>query len=268
MKESAANTESKTTEVKSGYDDSTKSDIETPKDDNSSKDSLDDYGYDKTPKDDDSKKEIPTPDNSEDKNDKTPEPKDNDEEGDKSTGYDDDDKSDDDKEDKSDEKKEDKEGEESSEEDLKKEIDTALENLPEGYDKEKMSKFATDNKMSVDQMKAYVDFVKVEYEENIKINAESQKTKRKAWKNELMDDSEFGGENFKQSVHNVDKILNNYMPNMKKALTDGGFMMPPYIMKDLLKISKVLNPKTNLVTGDPKVPEKKESGLDEYGYKI
>jgi len=42
-------------------------------------------------------------------------------------------------------------------------------------------------------------------------------------------------------------------------------MLPPYIMRDLLALDKVLNPKTKLVGGDPSEPIKKSDGnfLDE-----
>ena len=41
-----------------------------------------------------------------------------------------------------------------------------------------------------------------------------------------MTDPEFGGENFDKNVDRVEKVLEKYMPNMKKVLTERGSMLP------------------------------------------
>jgi len=172
---------------------------------------------------------------------------------DPATGYDD--KPEDEKPKEDDKPKEDekpKEGELS-----KEDVETSLKELPEGFDKDKVSKFALDNKMSKEQLQAYVEFAKADADQ-LKQDQETQLKEQKAsWHNELKSDPVFGGENFAKSIHKAEQMLDNHMPNLKKALTDKGGMLPPYIMRDLLGLSKVLNPTTNMVKGDQ--PGEKES---------
>ena len=150
------------------------------------------------------------------------------------------------------------EGEKAPEVLKKEEVDTALKELPEGYSKESVSKFALDNKMNKEQIEAYVKFVNAE-DQQLKKDQESQLLNtRIEWQDELRDDKEFGGEFFAKNVHDVEKVIDNHMPDTKKVLTDRGSMMPPYIMKDLFRISKLLNPKTTLVNGESSKVEPKE----------
>jgi len=138
-----------------------------------------------------------------------------------------------------------------------------LKDLPESIDKEKVLKFATENKLSKEQVEAYKNFVK---EETASIEArqnEAVKEQRSTWKKELMTDPEFGGENFDKNVDRVEKVLEKYMPNMKKVLTERGSMLPPYIMRDFLALDKLLNPSNTLVTGDVNQPKEEKNYLDE-----
>ena len=139
----------------------------------------------------------------------------------------------------------------------------SLKDLPESIDKEKVLKFATENKLSKEQVEAYKKFVK---EETSSIEArqnEAVKEQRSTWKKELMTDPEFGGENFDKNVDRVEKVLEKYMPNMKKVLTERGSMLPPYIMRDFLALDKLLNPSNTLVTGDVNQPKEEKNYLDE-----
>lgn len=145
--------------------------------------------------------------------------------------------------------------EEKSAEELKKEIESTLGDLPE-FDRNRLTEFAVKNKMTKEQAEAYAEIVR----SDIKETENNVKNQRSEWKKELVDDPTFGGDNFDQNIHRVEKLLENHLPNTKKVLTDRGSMMPPYIMKDLLGIAKALNPTTELVSGDPSVVEKKESG--------
>lgn len=135
--------------------------------------------------------------------------------------------------------------------------------LPEGFDSEKVSKFALDNGMTEAQLKAYVEMAKSDAEA-IKADQEARtKAQRKQWSDDLKADPEFGGENFAKSVHNAEKVLEKYFPEFKKVLTERGGMLPPYIMKDFAKLYKTMNPTTNLVHGNAsEVPETKNF-LDE-----
>lgn len=148
----------------------------------------------------------------------------------------------------------------------KEEAEKTLGDLPEGYDKEAISKFVLDNKFTKEQTQAYVDLVKSDTANLKTQEAANLKATRAQWKQELKNDSKFGGvggADFDQSVHSANKMFAEYLPNMKKTLTDRGGMLPPYIMKDLLAMHEKLNPKDGLVIGKPSVPEpKKESVLD------
>ena len=140
------------------------------------------------------------------------------------------------------------------------EIEKSLRELPEGYKAEDIAKFAEDNKLSKEQVQAYVDFAKQESEANLKAQEQMRIDTRKNWLAELKNDESFGGENFNINVQRAEQILSDFMPNTKKALTDAGSMLPPYVMRDLISLHKALNPTSKLVTGDPSTPVKEDDG--------
>lgn len=137
------------------------------------------------------------------------------------------------------------------EEKLKQELSEVLKGLPESLNKERVTKFALDHKLTKEQLTAYSEMVKNDDKIKEDKDKEFVATQRREWKNDLVNDKEFGGENFDKNVDRVEKVLQNYMSNTKKILTERGSMLPPYIMRDLLSISKVLNPTTTLVSGEP-----------------
>jgi len=139
----------------------------------------------------------------------------------------------------------------------KEDIDTTLGDL---YDKDIVSKFMVDNKMTKAQVEAYVQLRKSEDAKLIKDSEDKIAETRASWLTELKTDADFGGENFEANVDRAEKVLEEFLPNTKKALTGRGSMMPPYIMRDLLALYKTMNPTTKLITGDPIELVKKESG--------
>ena len=142
-----------------------------------------------------------------------------------------------------------------AEEKAQKELDDAVNSLGDGTDKAKIKKFAADHKLTPAQVKAYGDLTKAEQAE-ARTNAENaKKAQRSAWHSELKTDPEFGGQHFDVNVKKVNEVLNNFLPDTKKVLTDKGSMLPPYIMKDFLRLHKVLNPVSKFEQGDPSVPE-------------
>jgi len=149
------------------------------------------------------------------------------------------------------EKKEEVKEPTTEEEKSKAELVEALKDLPENIDKEKVTKFALDNKLTKEQLIAYKNFVTEDSKQSEVKQKEAIKAQRSEWKKELSSDPDFGGENFDKNVDRVEKVLENYMPNMKKVLTERGSMLPPYVMRDFLALSKILNPTTTLVSGDP-----------------
>jgi hypothetical protein len=140
------------------------------------------------------------------------------------------------------------------EEKAQKEITDTIKDLGPGYNKDKISKFVTENKLTKEQVSAYIKLTKDEDAEFAKTQAEAVTATRKAWKQELMSDPEFGGEHFDKNVDRVEKVLNN-MPNTKKMLTEKGGVLPPYLMKDLLSLAKTLNPTVPLVMGEAPAPD-------------
>lgn len=154
--------------------------------------------------------------------------------------------------------------EKSADEKLVEELKESVKDLPEEINKDKVLKFIQDNKMTKEQAKAYSELVKAEIAES-KANREAFLKQQKAdFVKELKNDPEFGGENFVRNVDRVEKVLENNMPNLKKHLTERSGMLPPYIMKDLLAISKALNPVTDFVKGDAgEVTESGNNFLDD-----
>jgi len=141
----------------------------------------------------------------------------------------------------------------------KEDADKVLGELGEGYDRELISKFAMDNKFSKEQMEAYVTFAKDQDTKTVSDYEERASQQKVDWKKELKNDKDFSGENgenFSKSRDQVDKVLENLMPNMKKKLTEGGKMLPPYVMKDILNIYRTMNPKSKLVSGETSTPPK------------
>ena len=162
------------------------------------------------------------------------------------------------------ETKEDKPAEEEDSEKSKKEILEVLADLPK-ENQDVISEFAIKNKLTPSQVKAYAETVKQEHQEIENARIET----RKKWVSELKSDPDFGGEVFNQDTFNgnvdkVEKVLEKHFPNMKKTLTAGGTMLPPYIMRDFLALSKTLNPTTKLVNGvESNVEEKKGHFLED-----
>jgi hypothetical protein len=153
------------------------------------------------------------------------------------------------------------------EEKAAKEITDSVKALGNEFDKEKIAKFALDNKLTKAQLEAYVKVTKDERELTIKAQEAAVQIQRKAWKEELVKDPEFGGEHFDKNVDRVEKLLNN-MPNTKKILTERGTMLPPYIMKDFLALAKLLNPTTKMVTGEPSTPPADEGNFLDDMYQM
>lgn len=186
------------------------------------------------------------------------------------TGYDDEDEDEPAKKDETPPKKEDKKdepGDQTDEEKIKASIAEAVKSLGDGYNKEAIVKLALENKMTKDQVEAYVKFQAAEDEKALKAHEQRVKEQRKQWKEELKTDKEFAGEKgdqFDKSVLKVNQLLEK-MPNTKKVLTDKGGMLPPYLMKDFLALAKALNPTQKFEGGEPPAPaEEPKNWMDEF----
>jgi len=149
------------------------------------------------------------------------------------------------------------------EEKLVQEYNETVKDLPAQLNKDKVLKFATDNKFTKEQLAAYAEYAKKEVADMETAKAAAIKETRKQWKKELKEDPEFGGEQFDLNVDRAEKVLEKYLGNTKKVLTERGSVVPPYIMRDLAKLYQILNPTAPLVTGDPGAGDNESSFLDE-----
>lgn len=148
---------------------------------------------------------------------------------------------------------------------LKREIETVLDQLPK--EKKAMSEFAIAHKLSKEQVEAYVNLRKVQDSEVEKLELQKVKEQRDSWYNELKNDATFGKENFDKNLDRVGKVLEKFLPNTSKILTERQSMMPPYIMRDLLSLDEVLNPIAPLVPGGPSTPPPESEHYLDYMYK-
>lgn len=143
-----------------------------------------------------------------------------------------------------------------------KEIETAVSTLGDSYNKKAISEFAVKNKLNKEQVEAYVAQMKADDANEVKIREEKITAQRQAWNEDLVKDPEFGGDNFDKSVHEVESLLGKYFPDTKKVLTDKKGMLPPYFMKDLLRVAKALKPTNQFEGGEPPGPkEDSETGF-------
>jgi hypothetical protein len=150
-----------------------------------------------------------------------------------------------------------------------KEVKDVIDTLGDGYDKDKISKFAIENNFTKAQAEAYVKMAKDEEAAGKKAAEEFKQSQRKVWKEELMSDADFGkGDKklFDSNVAKVNKVLNNNLSNTKKVLTEKGTMLPPYLMRDLLALYKTLNPTTEFVGGEAGEPAQKPKSKYEILY--
>ena len=125
-----------------------------------------------------------------------------------------------------------------------------------GLEEEKVAdivEFAKTHNLTKEQAQALVD--KRKGDEDAKVAAvETYKTKEvevfAKWEEELKADPDFGGENFANSVHSVNKLIREELPGLKNLLTTSGKRLPPSLMKDLNSVARKLYGETELVQGE------------------
>lgn len=150
------------------------------------------------------------------------------------------------------------------------EMDKALDGLPKDELK-KIKDFATKNKITTEQAKEFAALRRTEIKESQEAfdksvkDLEAAKLKtRKDWETELKTDPDFGGEKFAKNVQQVDKVLTDFFPGLKKSLTERKAIMPPYLMRDMAKLAAKLYDSPALVDGQIPVPKEEEkTPLDE-----
>ena len=136
------------------------------------------------------------------------------------------------------------------------EDDKPLELVTEGLEEDavkEIQEFAKTNKLTKEQAQALVESKKAEAvkrtEAIAQVKVEEAKVYQK-WEKELRDDPDFGGKNFTHSINNVNKLIREELPGIKKLLTGSGKKLPPSIMKDLNSVAKKLYGETEFVNGD------------------
>jgi outer membrane protein OmpA-like peptidoglycan-associated protein len=210
-------------------------------------DTLDEYGYDK-PKDEVPKDQKPAPKGEEDSEGEAP-----------PTGYE--------KEpEKLEPPKDDKPKDSPPPED-----DLKLD--PKGLadeDVKNVKEFAKKHKISKEVAQALLDERKAAFDKAVKTLADQQaeeeadiKRTKIEWYKELKNDATFGGDKFEHNIKQIGKVVDDFMPNLKKVLTERKVMMPPYIMKDLAKIAGHLYSTDKMIQGDPPAPSKKDEPEDD-----
>ena len=112
---------------------------------------------------------------------------------------------------------------------------------------EKAVEFVKTHKLSKEQADAFLDLrrseaaqeaaAEVKWQEEAKAAVVKQ---RADWTKQLRDDPEFGGQNYKNNIHQVDKLLSEHLPGVKNTLTASKGMLNPVVMKDLAKLAAAL----------------------------
>jgi len=134
------------------------------------------------------------------------------------------------------------------------------------FEKHKLSKEARDEMVAIKKNEiAAQEQAKIAYDKQVEIETAKLKSN---WYNELKTDKDFGGGNFDANIKAVNKFITDFMPGVKKMLTEKGGVLHPTVMKDYLSLAKKLNETEKMVKGDPGAPETKPTGkygfLDDY----
>lgn len=130
-----------------------------------------------------------------------------------------------------------------------------------------LKEFAKENKLSKDQAQKLLDKRKEALDNQAKLQADfeaEKKTVYKKWTDDLKNDPDFGGQNFKNSLHAVNKLLETHMPGTAKLLTDSGKRLSPIQMKELRAIALKLSDEGTLELGGTTTTTKERQPWDVY----
>lgn len=153
--------------------------------------------------------------------------------------------------------------------------DVKIEGL-EDAEAKRLKEFAKANSLSkeaaqalVEQRKLDIKAVKDADTDRVQKLKEQVQNTKSQWRKELKEDLNFGGKNFALNIGKAEKVL-DLMSATKKELTTRGSMLPPYVMRDLVKLHDQLFGTEEFVQGEAGASEKpneEDSDLDDYGYK-
>lgn len=106
-----------------------------------------------------------------------------------------------------------------------------------------LREFGTTHKFNKEQTQALVDKRKEILDANAKSEADHKELVKKtyaAWEKELKEDPVFGKENYATNIHNINKLLTDFMPDTTKELTESGRRISSIQMKEFAKIASKL----------------------------
>jgi hypothetical protein len=136
----------------------------------------------------------------------------------------------------------------------------------------KIKELALKHKLPKEAAQDLLDQKLAEVKAAAKILADNKAAQEKAvqavkskWDSELRKDPTFGGDKFNKNVMMAEKVLSEFMPETKKALTERKSMLPPYVMRDLAQLASKLYKPEKMIQGEPTIAEKKiESSEDAH----
>lgn len=137
-----------------------------------------------------------------------------------------------------------------------------------------VTEFAAQHKLSKDAAQAMVQLRRDEAAAELQANKQAKEEflakrteTREGWFKQLKTDADFGGEAIWHNMKKVDSLLDNHLPSVKNMLTKNGGVLPPDIMFDLFKISKLLGANEKFVGGSGESGKKEGDLKDWYNIK-
>lgn len=123
-----------------------------------------------------------------------------------------------------------------------------------GLEGEKLDKFIALRTQEVKDAEAWTKNQQAEMKRQSQL-------KEQGWHKELKEDPVFGGDKFPVNLARSEKVLAEYLPELKKELTEAGAMLRPSVMRGLARLADQLYPDRKMVQGDPP-PSKEETDKD------
>lgn len=78
-----------------------------------------------------------------------------------------------------------------------------------------------------------------------------EQIRKAGWHKELKEDPVFGKEKYPVNIARSEKVLDEYLPELKKELTDAKQVLRPSVMRGLARLADQLYPDDKMVQGDP-----------------
>lgn len=121
----------------------------------------------------------------------------------------------------------------------------------------KFKEFALKHKLPKEAAQELLDQKSAEVKAAEKIAADNKAAQEKAvqavksnWHKELLNHPTFGGDKFDKNIMMAEKVLAEFLPETRKALTERKSMLPPYVMRDLAQLAAKLYRPEKMIQGD------------------